>query len=353
MGLVAPELARALRDEGSVPLSSEEDTLLVPLPPDRAVRLRIQTEAGLEAEPLEVPLREGRVETVEVDLGRAFPGGGESFVDVRGRLLLGSSARPLAGAGVERLEPPGTVVRSEADGTFTFERLPGWKPTRFAVRVERPASGRPVAPERSEFELTPSPGPHERPLEVTWRVPAYRWLVLRLDAFARSQLEGRSRRPYPVYLLQRRDGSGSWRTEGADAFLQEEGGVAVSVLGAGTYRVLAAASPYEVYESPAVVVREGEGERAVSLSVPEDARPCEVRVTDATGGPVYGALVTAAGLQGSLPPVRGRTDAEGRWGLGRVRGTTLHVEVEGAGRPPWTGDVAAECQRTGRVDVRL
>ncbi len=59
-----------------------------------------------------------------------------------------------------------------------------------------------------------------------------------------------------------------------------------------------------------MVLGEGDGERAVSLSVPEDGAACEVRVTDAVGMPVYGALVTAAGLQGSLPPTRGRTDAE-------------------------------------------
>ena len=352
MRLVAPVLLGALREEGAVPLSVEGDNLLVPLPPDKAVRLRLRTEAGLEGEPLEVPLREGRVETVEVDLGRVFPGGGESFVDLRGRLLLGASARPVARARVERLEAPGPVARPGADGTFTFEKLPAWKPSRFAVLVERPASGRPVSPERTEVELTPGPGPHERPVEVTWRVPAYRWLVLKLDAFARSQLEGRSRRPYPVYALQRRDEAGSWRTQGADEFLPEEGGVAVSVLGVGTYRVLAAASPYEVYESPAVVVGEGDLERAVSLSVPEDAVPCEVRVTDARGVPVYGALVTAAGAQGSLPPIRGRTDAEGRWRLGRVRAQVLHLEVEHGNRSPWTGEVSAECQRTGRVDVR-
>src|SRR5690606_14360722 len=86
---VAPRLASALQDEVPLALSPEEDTLLSPLPPDAALRLRLRTEAGRESEPVEVPLREGRVETVVLEPARLFPEGEGGLVELRGRLLLG------------------------------------------------------------------------------------------------------------------------------------------------------------------------------------------------------------------------------------------------------------------------
>ena len=246
------------------------------------------------------------------------------------------------------LGPEGEAVALEPDGRFTAPGLPSWRASRFTVQMDTPPSGRPAAPAQHEFEF--SPGNTEA--EVTWRVPAYRWLLLRMDGFTRAQLQSRARRPYPVFLLQRRDGAGPWLTHSADIFHEQEDGVAVSLLQPGTYRVLAAASPYEVHTSTAVTLGERDTEAAVTVRVDEGGVPCEVRVTSA-GAPVYGALVTSGGTPGSLPPARGRTDAEGRWRLGRVRADSLHVEVEADGHPPWEGEASAACETAGVVEVRL
>src|SRR5690606_4328516 len=129
-----------------------------------------------------------------------------------------------------------------------------------------------------------------------------------------------------------------WRTQAADAFLQEEGGVAVSLLEPGRYRVLVARSAHEHYVSTVAEVEEG-AEHAVSVRVAAAGSACEVLVT-AGGAPVYGARVIAGGEVASLPPSRGLTDAEGRWRLGRVRSQALHLEVEAAGHAPWSGEDA-------------
>ena len=63
--------------------------------------------------------------------------------------------------------------------------------------------------------------------------------------------------------------------------------------------------------------------------------------------------MVAAGLHGSLPPVRGHTDAEGRWRLGRISAPSLHVEVERLGAERWSGEAKGDCQRSGIIDVRL
>jgi hypothetical protein len=350
--LMAPALASALQDEALLPLALEEELLLQPLTPDRAVRLRVRSSAGRESAPVEVPLREGRVETVVLDVARLFPEGEGGLVELRGRLLLGSSERPPPGALIERLEQPGAPAEPEPDGRFTLPGLPAWRASRFAALMPPVVSGRPLGPRRWEFELTPDA--RAESAEVTWRVPAYRWLMLRMDAFTRGQLALRARRPYPVFLLQRREADGSWRLHPAEEFLPEEEGVAVSLLQPGVYRVLAAASPYELYESTSVELAEGESERFVTLAVREDAAPCEVRVSSAeTGQPVYGALVTATGGHGSLPPMRGHTDAEGRWELGRVRASSLYVEVRHEGHARQTRESMGDCQRSGIIDVRL
>ncbi|MBZ4418059.1 carboxypeptidase-like regulatory domain-containing protein [Myxococcus sp. RHST-1-4] len=340
-----PAAATPARDGTPLPLSSGEDTLLLPLLPDPGVRLWLRSASGQEGTPVEVPLREGRVETVVLDVDALFPGGVGGTVTLRGRVLLEGTAKPPPGARL--LGPDGEALALEPDGRFTAPGLPSWRPSRFSVQVEPPASGRPVAPAHWEFEVTPAAG-----AEATWRVPLFRWLVLRMDGFTRAQLEARSRRPYPVFLLQRLEAEGRWLTHSADAFIEEEGGVAVSLLQPGTYRVLAAASPYEVYASTSVEHHGDGAERFVTVRVDDGGAQCEVRVTSA-GAPVYGARVISASTLGSLPPARGRTDAEGRWRLGRVRADSLHLEVEAEGRPPWAGDAAAACRESGVVEVRL
>jgi hypothetical protein len=349
---LAPALASALQEGTLLPLVPEEESVLLPLPPDQAMRLRVRASSGLESEPWEVPLREGRVEEVVLELSRLFPEGEQGLVELRGRLLLGNSERPLPGVWLEHVEPPGTSMESGPDGRFVAPGLPSWRSSRFAALLAPTASGRPMAPRRWEFEFTPDG--RAREAEVTWRVPVYRWLTLRMDSFTRGQLEMRARRPYPVFLLQRWSEEGTWRVQSAEQFLHEEEGVAVSLFQPGTYRVLAAVSPYEIYESERVELVEGDGERSAVLKMDEHAMPCEVHVSSgATGRPVYGALVTAAGGHGSLPPVRGRTDVEGRWSLGGVRAPALYLEVQREGIGSWAGESTGDCQRSGVIDVRL
>ena len=345
---VAPALSAALSQDTPLPLSSDEDTSLLPLPPDPAVRLWLRSASGREGGPVEVPLREGRVEWVVLDVDALLPGGVGGTLTLRGRVLLEGTVKPPPGARL--MGPDGQDVALAPDGRFTTPGLPSWRPSRFTLQVEPPGSGRPVAPAQREFEFTPHAGAVDA--DVTWRVPAYRWLVLRLEDFTRGQLAARSRGPYPVFVLQRGEREGPWRTHPADAFLDEEGGVAVSLLQPGTYRVLVAASPYELYASTSAELSGDAMERTVTVRLEDGASPCEVRVTS-SGAPVYGALVTTSSVLGSLPPARGRTDAEGRWRLGRVRADSLHLEVEAEGRPAWVGDVTEPCRASGVVEVPL
>ncbi|WP_426755445.1 carboxypeptidase regulatory-like domain-containing protein [Myxococcus sp. Y35] len=345
---VAPAIASALADGTPLPLPVGEPLSLLPLPSDPQVRLWLRSAAGQEGGPVEVPLRDGRVESVVLDVDRLFPGGVGGAVTLRGRLVLeGTSAPP---EGVTLLGPDGRVLALAQDGSFVAPGLPSWAPSQFIAEVVAPASGRPVAAARQTFDFMPEPGVAEA--QVSWRVTAYRWLVLRVDGFLRGQLGAGTRRPYPVFVLQRWSDGDVWRTHAADAFLQEEGGVAVSLLAPGRYRVLVALSAHEHYVSTVAEVGEDGAEHAVSVQVDTAGPACEVLVT-AAGAPVYGARVIAGSEVVSLPPARGLTDAEGRWRLGRVRSQSLHVEVEAAGHTSWSGEAAESCRRSGVVHVQL
>lgn len=347
---VRPALARALEGEGALPLG--DGAVLAPLPPDAAVRLTVVAPTGREAEALTVPLREGRVEDVRLDLERLFPGGEGRLVALDGRVVLGEGTRPLpAGARLERLFPAGADVPLPPDGRFRLGGLPGWAPSRFALHLPAPRDGRPPGPGRWELDLDPQ-GAEER-VARTWRVPAYGWLVLALDANARTLLHTDARRPYPVYLLERQDERGAWRVEPGDAFLEEEDGVAVSLTRPGVYRVVAASSPLDRMESAPVRVERVEGERVVRLGARADGRTCRVVVTR-DGRPVSGARVFAGGTRGSLPPLRGTTDAQGVFALGAVRGDgPVRLEVERDEAPPLALDGTEACRTRGEVAVAL
>ena len=129
--LAAPALWRSLQNGTPVALAKEGETPLAPLPPDRAVRLWLRAPSGREGGPVEVPLREGTVGTVTLDVARLFPEGVGGTVTLRGRVLLGNASRP-PGPAVLRAED-GREVTVEVDGRFTVPDVPTWRASGFTM----------------------------------------------------------------------------------------------------------------------------------------------------------------------------------------------------------------------------
>ncbi|NBD10079.1 carboxypeptidase regulatory-like domain-containing protein [Corallococcus silvisoli] len=351
LAMAAPELMHAVQNDDFIPLVTDGETRLAPLPPDRSLRLWLRAPSGKRGLPVEVPLREGSVEPVSLDVAKVFPEGVGGSVTLRGRVLLGSGARPLGPAVLIRDD--GEQVRVDADGRFTMQGVPTWKQTAFSVRREQEEEARrPVAPPFWDFGFSPAVA-MQGTVDVEWRVPAYQWLVLRMDGFTRAQLKERSLPLYPVYLLERRDERGGWSEVTTQEFIPEGDSVAVSLTEPGTYRIQVASSPYASRPSSVARMGEGDGDVEVSLS-PEgtSGASCEVHVTR-QGLPVSGARVTASGRARSMPPVHGETDTAGRWRLGPVRSELLLLWVQGAEGESWEGDGAEACRRSGVVEVAL
>ncbi|RKI68574.1 carboxypeptidase regulatory-like domain-containing protein [Corallococcus sp. AB049A] len=351
LALAAPKLMHAFENDTPVPLSKDEETRLAPLPPDRSLRLWLRTPSGKQSEPVDVPLREGFVEPVTLDVAKLFPEGVGDTVTLRGRVLLGDGTRPL-GSAVFRQGDGGEELPLTPDGRFTIQDVPTWKETRFTVRREvGEEQGRPLGPLWWDFDFTPT-AETRGTVDVVWRMPVYRWLVLRMDGFTRAQLRERSEPPYPVYLLERRDAQGAWSLVPTREFHPEEDGLAVSLVEPGTYRVRVASSPYASRPSSVARVGEDFADTEVRLSAEDGLlSACEVQVTR-EGQPVDGAVVIASGSSPSLPPVRAETDSTGRWRMGAVNSDAVPLRVLGAGNE-WEGDGAEACRRSGVVEVRL
>ncbi|RKG74478.1 carboxypeptidase regulatory-like domain-containing protein, partial [Corallococcus exercitus] len=83
LALAAPELMQAFENDTPVPLVNDGETRLAPLPPDRSLRLWLRTPSGKQSEPVEVPLREGSVEPVTLDVAKLFPEGVGDTVTLR------------------------------------------------------------------------------------------------------------------------------------------------------------------------------------------------------------------------------------------------------------------------------
>ncbi|MFP2956712.1 hypothetical protein ACLEPN_02480 [Myxococcus sp. 1LA] len=345
---VAPTLASALADGTALPLLVGKPLELLPLPPDPSVLLQLQSAAGRGSKRVEVPLREGRVEPVVLDVDELFPEGVGETVTLRGKLELEGTTSPPEGARL--LGPEDVEVPLAPDGRFVVSGLPSWESSRFRVEVASPVSRRPVTETEQSFQFMPESG--VRDAEVTWRVKAYRWLVLRMDGAIRARMEARTQKPYPVFVLQRWRHDTQWGLASAGAFIPEEDGMAVSILEPGRYRVLVSFSVHEVYTSTAADMGEDMADGAVTFQVDVEGNDCDVLVTDGRK-PVFGARVTASSDVSSLPPAWGLTDAEGRWRLGRVKPFGLHLEVKAEGYAPWIGEVSEACRRGGKVRVQL
>ncbi|MEQ8822170.1 MAG: carboxypeptidase-like regulatory domain-containing protein [Sumerlaeia bacterium] len=335
LGRMAPAIAAAYREEAPLAVTVDEAARLAPLYPDPAVRLTLLTVSGVEAEPMVVELAPGQIVEAELDIGALFgDDAAAGLVDLRGRLVREGSGEPIAGALVERPGAPGQNQRiTDEDGRFVFEGLPRARETKLRVLAAGPGSEFPATAEE-EMGLGPRramPRVHwltfdpvadaleesATEAEVTFEVPQFRWLLAEIDERERERLAIGAKVPYPIYVLERYDeGADAWRETGAEEFLREADGIAVSIEDPGIYRVVAARSAVDMAYSEPALVENGEARTPLDW---EFGRETQIYVEDAqTGRPVGGAYVAISGPYGSLPPLEGETAKDGYFETGSV-----------------------------------
>ncbi|MGI8561172.1 MAG: hypothetical protein ACR2J7_07010 [Luteimonas sp.] len=152
------------------------------------------------------------------------------------------------------------------------------------------------------------------------------WMIARLPSVTKHANPSRSS-PYPIYVLQRQR-SGRWTDVSAAYFIQVPQGLAVSVAEPGSYRVVAALSPWRVLESALVRVAAGADRPIVNFP---DAQGTDVVLTVIRDGrALAGAPVHVIGPVGHLPPEVLKADANGRVTLSAANVQQVRVELPGS-----------------------
>ncbi|MCB2155274.1 hypothetical protein KQI84_10325 [bacterium] len=330
MEAASKDLYDALQNNLMYLMTADEDAELIPLFPDDALRIRLSTLEGLEAQPIEIELDAESVRTVQLDLSKLFSEEDMNVYDLHGRLVLEAGDQPLPDVPVRWIDAPiASVQTTDANGDFLFQDLPMDRVARFQATISQPEGKRPLTQTEFRFDYNPSlrrDDLEDRDASAEYTVPVYRWLVLDIPDDLKGTLESQSADRYPIYLLERYiEPIETWRAVGADEFLAEPNSMAVSIITPGTYRISTAVSPVEVFPSDAADISKDDLEKHVELSLNAAQPPRMIRVE--LNPPAAGRPAFVSGSFGSLPPITKQTDADGAFYLDSVNVPEISVEI--------------------------
>lgn len=284
---------------------------------------------GVEAGRRRLSLPAGRIVDVRFDPTTQAVAQAVS-VDLALEFVSATDGRPVAGLQVDWLSGPAQRRRTTDDrGRARFDHLDRHRVQEFSLQASPPRDGLPEWPELRALRIPPEDlagtGAPRELVHHRVELAPLDWLIARLPpAAGRGRAAGRS--PYPIQVLQRRRGGG-WVDTPAAHFIETDEGVAVSISDPGTYRVVAALSPWQVLTSTLAQVG-GHARPTVEFT---SARGRDVVVTVMRDGEALaGAPVHVIGPLGNLPPAVLAADAHGRITLSSATIPVVRVEVPGS-----------------------
>ena len=331
---VRPDILATLREEESLTANAAVMTTIAPLPPDPSIRITFRTLTGIEGKPVELPLKDQQVVDATIDLGAVFEGIPSTALSLRGRLLLGNSDTGIANASIERESAPlAGAQTTDADGSFSFEGIPPGVECTFNATIPRDDSPRPRSPSQATFKFTAPPDATGQQV-VEWRVPAYQWIVLKLDserANEIAQLAKNSPIRQPIFILQRNT-SGLWIDEAADEFIPAPDEVAISVTARGNYRVAVAANPLFTILSTEAPITSDAPETIVTLTdFSREVPQRTLAISTHDGNPLKEGRVWLNGAYRSAPPIALTIPPSGIIPLPPLNAQILNVAAAGPG----------------------
>jgi hypothetical protein len=323
----APTLLDAY-DERALPLRGE--TEFAPLPPGPLDVIAVVN--GVETERRRVTLSAGRYASLDLDPDASELGTALATM-LRLRLVERGNGAPVREATVVWASPRGErALRPDARGVVRIDGLDPLQPLALQVLFASPkppsflVEALPTWPERMPLSLDLRDAPVVAgAIDRTVELPPLRWLIVDTPGI---EIPRRPRMgdPFPVFVLQRRDG-GVWRESSAEIFRPVPGGIAVSLDRPGTVRVSALLSPWQVAASDAVDATEGDARQRTRL-VADGGRTITLRLS-AAGRLLARAPVQVVSPLRGVPPKTLTTDADGRLMLANVTVPMVWVDVPG------------------------
>jgi hypothetical protein len=323
----APRLLAAFDD---APLPVGTDARFAPLPPG-PLEAVLQVD-GVEAERRRVELVAGAWTEVQFDalpqaVARAVS------VDLELELVEAGTRRPVSGVEVTWYADAGDrSVRSDALGRVDFAGVDVQRPQRFNLAIAPGEGELPQWPANLPLELdleADATGDGDPPQKIrrTVELEPLHWLIVRLGDFP-LPFHRQGGDPYPIFVLQRQEDA-RWRDTAAEHFIRIAEGMAVSLAGAGTYRVMALRAPWSVRHSQAADAGvAGSPSRVFVDLLAAAGRRVEVTVLR-DGAPLRNLPVALRGPARGLPEATSMTDAAGTLRLEDVTVDAMQLEVPG------------------------
>jgi hypothetical protein len=323
----APTLLDAY-DERALPVRVE--TAFAPLPPGPLDVIAVVN--GIETERRRVTLSAGRYAELDLD-AEASELGAALATTLRLRLIERGSGAPVRDATVLWASPRGErALRPDARGVVRIDGIDPLEPLTLQVLFAAPkppsflVEALPTWPERMALPLDLRDAAIvSGAIDRTVELQPLRWLIVETPGL---EIPRRPRMgdPFPVFVLQRRDG-GVWRESQADVFHPVPGGIAVSLDRPGTVRVSALLSPWQVAVSEAVEAVEGTARQRTRIST-GGGRTVALRLS-AAGRPLAHAPVQVVSPLRGVPPKALTTDGDGRLVLANLTVPAIRIEVPG------------------------
>lgn len=317
-------------DERALPVAAE--IVVAPLPPGPLDVIAVVD--GVETERQRVTLSAGRITELDLDADAAELAAALSTT-VALRLVEKGTRTPVRDAVVVWSSPRGErSLRTDAAGSVRIEGVDPLQPLSIDIRFAPPKTpsflidALPSWPERLPMTLDLANEPVNAGVIVKdIELEPLRWLIVEtpgIDIPRRPRVGD----PFPVFVLQRRDGA-AWRDSSAEYFRPVTGGMAVSLSQPGTVRVVAVLAPWSMGIGDAVEIGKASADvryRARISAV--GGRSVSVRMT-AGGQPLASESVQLLSPLRGVPPKTLTADRAGQVVLDNVTEPTILLEAPG------------------------
>ncbi len=317
-------------DERALAVGAEQT--FAPLPPGSLDVIAVVN--GVESERRRVTLSAGQITTLDLDPDASELSAARSATLVL-QLVEKGTGLPVKQASVVWSSARGArMLRTDTSGAVRLDGVEPLRPVTIEIQFESQAAPSflvdtlPTWPERIPMTLDIATAPVvDGVIAKMIELEPLRWLIVETPGIDIPR-QPQSREPFPVFVLQRLQGT-VWRDAQAAYFRPVQAGLAVSLDQPGTVRVVALQAPWHVRTSSAVDIGESSGAVRYTTRIAAAAgRRVTMQISTGKGALAFAPVHVLSSLRG-VPPKTVNTDGSGRIVLDQVTTSDVILEVPG------------------------